>query len=191
MTAKKEKNMIYVLLADGFEEVEALTPVDILRRGGLSVTTVGVTGKAATGSHGIATACDVTGKDALKMLGKEPPEMLILPGGMPGTRHIDSWEGTDVFIKATVDAGGFLAAICAAPSVLGKRGLLSGRSAVCYPGFEKYLEGAETGNGKVVRDGKIITARGAGCAMEFALELLRALRGDEAARDVAKSVIYR
>lgn len=191
MTVEKEKHMIYVLLADGFEEIEALTPIDILRRGGFSVTTVGVTGKAATGSHGITVSCDVTGKDAFRLLGKEPPEMLILPGGMPGTRHIDSWDGTDDFIKATVDAGGYLAAICAAPSVLGKRGLLSGRKAVCYPGFEKYLGGVETGDEKVVRDGMFITARGAGCAMDFALELLSVLRGNEAAREIANSVIYR
>lgn len=183
--------MIYVLLADGFEEVEALTPVDILRRGGCSVVTVGVTGKAATGSHGIAVSCDVTGKDALRMLEKDPPEMLILPGGMPGTRHIDSWDKTDAFINATLEAGGCLAAICAAPSVLGKRGLTAGKKAVCYPGFEKYLAGAEAGEEKVVHDGRLITARGAGCAMDFALELLRTLRGNEKAEEVASSVIYR
>ncbi len=182
--------MIYLLLADGFEEVEALTPVDILRRGGCSVTTVGVTGKAATGSHGIAVSCDVTGKDALRMIEKEPPEMLILPGGMPGTLNLDKWDGTDAFIKATVGAGGYLAAICAAPTVLGNRGLLKGKKAVCYPGCEKQLAGADVGEERVVRDGLLITARGAGCAMDFALELLKVLRGDKEAERVSSSILY-
>ena len=183
--------MIYVLFADGFEEVEAICPVDVLRRGGCRVKTVGVTGREVRGAHGIVIGCDVTGAEALDTLRSDPPEMIVLPGGMPGTRNIDSWQWTDAFIEAAEKAGGYLAAICAAPSVLGKRGRLKGKKAVCYPGFEDYLSGADVVFDDVVRDGKVITARGAGCAMKFALELLSAMKGEEAGAKVAESVIFR
>ena len=183
--------MIYVLLADGFEEVEAIAPIDVLRRGGCEVRTVGVTGPEATGSHGIAVRCDLKGKEALRAIEKEPPEMIVLPGGMPGTRHLDAWEGTDAFIEATEKAGGILAAICAAPSVLGKRGKLKGRSASCYPGCEDTLIGARVSYDDVTVDGKVITSRGAGCALKFGLALLGALRGEDVSRKIAEAVIYK
>ena len=183
--------MVYVLLADGFEEVEAICPIDVLRRGGCEVKTVGVTGPVETGSHGIAVTCDLAGKKAFSALKGDPPEMLILPGGMPGTRHLDAWAGTDAFIEATENAGGILAAICAAPSVLGKRGKLKGKSASCYPGFEEDLEGALVSYDDVTVDGKVITARGAGCAMKFGLALLGALRGEDVSRRIAEAVIYK
>ena len=183
--------MIYVLLADGFEEVEAICPIDVLRRGGCEVRTVGVTGPVATGSHGISVRCDMTGYDALSAVKKVSPEMLVLPGGMPGTRHLDAWTGTDAFIEATEKAGGILAAICAAPSVLGKRRRLEGKRASCYPGFEDALIGAEVSYDDVSVDGNVITARGAGCAMKFGLALLGALRGEDVSRKIAEAVIYK
>lgn len=183
--------MIFVLLADGFEEVEAICPIDVLRRGGCEVKTVGVTGRDVTGSHGITVKCDLYGKEAIAALKSSPCEMLILPGGMPGTKNIDKWELTDAFIEAAERSDGFLAAICAAPSVLGKRGKLRGKKACCYPGFEDSLLGAEATEDGVSVDGRVITARGAGCAMKFALALLAALKGDGAAGKVADSVIYR
>lgn len=183
--------MVYVLLADGFEEIEAICPIDLLRRGGCRVVTVGVTGREVTASHGVRFTCDMTGTEALDAIRKEPPEMTVFPGGMPGTRHLDEWDGTDVFIEATGSAGGFLAAICAAPSVLGVRGILKGKRAVCYPGFEDALSGATVLFDDVVTEGKVITSRGAGCAMKFALELLRALKGKAESDRVAESVIFR
>ena len=183
--------MIYVLLADGFEEVEAICPIDVLRRGGCDVKTVGVTGPVATGSHGIAVTCDISGKKAFEAVRHDPPEMIVLPGGMPGTRYLDAWAGTDVFIEETEKAGGILAAICAAPSVLGKRGKLRGKTASCYPGFEDALDGARVSYDDVSVDGSVITARGAGCAMKFGLALLGALRGEDVSRRIAEAVVYK
>ncbi|MBQ7474667.1 MAG: DJ-1/PfpI family protein [Clostridia bacterium] len=182
--------MVYVLLADGFEEVEAICPIDVLRRGGIGVRTVGVTGREVRGSHGLILRADLSADEAVAAARREPPEMLVLPGGMPGTRNLDAWAGTDEMIAAVEAGGGFLAAICAAPSVLGKRGKLAGRRACCYPGFEDMLKGAEVSNDPVTRDGKIVTSRGAGCAMKFALALLAALKGEAAAEETAKAVIY-
>lgn len=183
--------MIYVLLADGFEEIEAICPIDILRRGGCEVRTVGVTGRDVAGSHGITVRCDLSGDEAVSALSSFPCEMLVLPGGMPGTKNIDAWASTDAFIDAAERSGGILAAICAAPSVLGKRGKLRGKRASCYPGFEDALIGADVRFDDVTVDGRIITARGAGCAMKFALALLRALKGDGAGDKIAGSVIFK
>ncbi len=180
--------MIYVFLANGFEEVEALTPIDLLRRAGHEVQIVGVTGRSVTGSHGIKVECDIA---AGEIVMGNALEMIVLPGGMPGTRHLDAWAGTDTFIEATEKAGGILAAICAAPSVLGKRGKLKGKAASCYPGFEENLNGARVSYDDVTVDGKVITARGAGCAMKFGLALLGALRGEDVSRKIAEAVIYK
>lgn len=169
--------MIYVLLAEGFEEIEALTPVDLLRRAGLEVQTVGVTGKTVTGSHGIPVVADVT-PDEMGAC-----ELLILPGGMPGAKHLDEWEGMDPLLARVTDEGGRIAAICAAPMILGKRGYLKGRWAVCFPGFEDTLIGANLAGGRVITDGPYTTAIGMGAAHEFGAELVSCLLGiDEAAR---------
>lgn len=183
--------MVFVLLADGFEEVEAICPIDVLKRGGCDVMTVGVTGKNVTGSHGITVSADISGDEAEAALKAFFCEMLVLPGGMPGTKNIDSWQMTDAFIEAAERSDGVLAAICAAPSVLGKRGKLKGKKACCFPGFEDALIGAEITSDDVSVDGRIITSRGAGCAMKFALALLSSLKGDKESDRVARSVIYR
>ena len=176
--------MVYLFLADGFEEIEALTPVDVLRRAGIAVTTVGVTGKTVRGSHGIAVEADVAADEA-----KEADiEMIILPGGMPGAANLDASETVDRFIKAAVGQDAYLAAICAAPMILGKRGLLSGRDATCYPGFEKYLEGAKHYEASVVVDGNFVTSDGMGSALDFALQLVALLRGDEASEKIADAI---
>ncbi len=170
--------MVYVILANGFEEIEALTPIDVLKRAGLEVVTVGITGKSAVGAHGIPVVCDVTADELGDSLSS--PELLIFPGGMPGADNIDKFGKTDLYIKSVLDANGFVGAICAAPLVLGKRGYLSGRRAVCFPGFEKFLEGAEIiESAEVVRDGQFVTSRCMGTAMAFALELLECLRGKD------------
>ncbi|MBQ7173670.1 MAG: DJ-1/PfpI family protein [Clostridia bacterium] len=177
--------MVYLFLANGFEEIEALCPLDILRRGGVKVTTVGVGAEEIVGSHGIHVLADM--RDVFY---RDPsPEMVILPGGMPGASNLDASPVVEQAIRAARSSDGYLAAICAAPFVLGKRGLLQGKEAICYPGFEKDLKGATISKKKVVRDGKIITAAGMGVALEFGLELLSALKGEAVAADVKAKIL--
>lgn len=177
--------MIYMFLADGFEEVEALCPLDILRRAGLEVTTVGIGKDTIIGAHGITVQADIP--DVLYR--DSTPDMIILPGGMPGSSNLDKSKTVDIALRAASRKGAFLCAICAAPMVLGKRGYLSGKRAVCYPGFEEYLDGAEVSETEtVVRDGNIITAKGMGVALDFGLELVRALKDNDTAEQIKASV---
>ena len=177
--------MIYMFLAQGFEETEALAPLDILRRAGLEVKTVGIGGDLITGAHGITVKADMP--DVLFRDSK--PDMVILPGGMPGTKNLDSSPVVETALDAAYRADAFIAAICAAPMVLGKRGLLNQKRAICYPGFEKFLDGAFLADRRVVRDGKIITAAGMGVAVQFGLELVRALRDDETAENIRAAIL--
>ncbi len=163
--------MIYIFLAEGFEEIEALTPVDILRRAGQQVCTVGVGGgKIIRGSHGIGVECDLSDAE----ISPEKMDMIILPGGMPGTLNLEKSPVVQEMIDYAVANGKWVAAICAAPSILGHKGLLSGKVATCFPGFEQELEGAIPGD-YVCVDGKTVTARGMGVAAEFALKLVELL----------------
>lgn len=177
--------MIYLFLANGFEEVEALCPLDLLRRAGLAVTTVGVGGDVIVGAHGIAVQADVP--DTLFRDSK--PDMIILPGGMPGTKHLDESRTVDTALRAASANGAYLAAICAAPMVLGKRGYLKGKEATCFPGFEEYLEGATLSKARVVTDGRTVTAAGMGVAMEFGLALVALLQGKDAAERLRSAVL--
>ena len=177
--------MIAVFLADGFEEIEAIAPIDLLRRAGFDVKTVGVGTKFAVGSHGICIAADITADE----LDTEKVTMAIFPGGMPGTLNLNSAPITDKVIKSVCERGGRLAAICAAPIIFGKRGLLSGKRATCYPGFESELIGAQLLNDSVVTDGSITTARGAGVAIEFAAELIKLLSGEERAKEILRTMM--
>ncbi len=176
--------MIAIMLADGFEEIEALTPVDVLRRAGLDARTVAVGSKVAVGSHGIAVVCDMTA-DEVKC---DELAMVIFPGGMPGSLNLDASPYSDKFVEAVQKNGGRLAAICAAPLVLGRRGLLDGRRAICYPGFEGELKGATIENAPVVTDGNITTAVGMGAAIPFSLELVRLILGEEKAKNIADAI---
>ena len=179
--------MVYMFLANGFEEIEALCPLDLLRRAGVEVTTVAVGGDAlkVTGSHGITVLADIDEKD----FADEAPEMVILPGGMPGATNLDESAVVDGAIRAALSNDAYLAAICAAPMILGKRDLLVGKRAICFPGFEEYLRGATVAAERVVRDGKIITAAGMGVALDFGLSLVAALRGKEAALALRRAVL--
>ena len=181
--------MVYVFLAEGFEEIEALTAVDVLRRAGVAVTTVGVTGKTVSGSHKIPVTADVTADEALAALAAGTPEMIILPGGMPGANNLNSSKVVDAFIRKCADEDAYIAAICAAPFLLGERGLLKGRMATCFPGFEGRLEGAEYYDCDVIRDHNIITGRAMGAATEFALELVAAICGDEASEKMKGQIL--
>ena len=177
--------MIYLFLAEGFEEIEALTPVDILRRAGTEVCTVGVGAKTVTGAHGISVTADMDEKD----FKDETPEMIILPGGMPGTLNLDASPTVQSAIDTAVKADAYIAAICAAPTILGKRGLLKGKAATCYPSMEDGLLGATLSQSKVVRDGKIITAAGMGVALPFSIELVLALCGEQTAQKLKAAVV--
>lgn len=172
--------MVYLFLAPGFEEIEALCPLDLLLRAGVEVKTVaiGTPDVAVTGAHGITVHADLLEADC------DPStyaEMVILPGGMPGAANLDASPTVDAAIKTALTHDAYLAAICAAPFILGRRGLLVGKSATCFPGFEDELKGAELAPAKVVRDGKIITAAGMGAAFDFGLALVAALCGEEKA----------
>lgn len=167
--------MIIVLLADGFEEIEALTPVDMLRRAGLEVKTVGVMGMTPVGAHGIKVFCDASPEE----IDLSSVTMAVFPGGMPGATNLDASEYTDKVIPAVQKNGGHLAAICAAPLVLGRRGLLSGKSATCFPGFEHELIGASVTDADFVTDGNITTGRGMEYSLPFAKELVRIALGNK------------
>lgn len=181
--------MIYCILADGFEEIEALTPIDMLRRAGLPVTTLTLreNDKAgfAVGAHQIC----VMGDAVLTETVPNDIEMLILPGGMPGAKHIDQSPEADQWIRAAAEQGAYLCAICAAPMILGKRGLLVGCRAVCYPGFETDLHGARVEDGAIAADDHRITACGMGAAQKFGAALVAAMKGEEAARKVWTSIL--
>ena len=201
--------MIYLFLAPGFEEVEALAPLDLLRRAGEEVTTVAVTTpagvvateRAVTGSHRITVIADMSEADFLQHMDatrKDPTAMpiraVILPGGMPGAAHLDASPMVDEALRLAVEQGACLAAICAAPMVLGKRGYLSGRRAACFPGFEDKLTGATVG-GFVVRDESreggnfvTVTARGMGVAQEFGLELVSLLVSPKTAGEIRAAI---
>ena len=178
--------MIYVFLADGFEECEALAPVDILRRAELEVKTVGVGNKEITGAHGITVVCDIADTEAVA----DNLNAVILPGGMPGTLNLGANETVNAVIKKFAAEGKMVAAICAAPSVLGAAGILEGRHATCYPGFEEKLNGAVALEDAVVIDGHIITSRGMGTAIDFGLAIIWYLLDDETAEKVKNGIMY-
>ena len=178
--------MIYVFLADGFEEIEALAPVDILRRAELEVKTVGVGGKIITGSHGISVVADMEEKDVTT----DDMDMMILPGGMPGTLNLERSPIVTACAEYCARNNIYLAAICAAPSILGHMGLLKEKEAICFPGFEGQLNGARISEKHVCVDGNIITAKGAGVALEFALTLVEALKGEQTANDLRAAILY-
>ena len=176
--------MIFVFLADGFEEIEALTPVDLLRRAGLDVRTVGIGSCTPCGAHGIRVTADI-GEDDLPL---DDMTAMILPGGMPGTKNLEQSDTVQRALTHAVRHSLPVGAICAAPLILGHAGLLDGRRAVCFPGFEPELTGASVGTDAVVTDGPFTTSRGAGTAMAFALELVRRLCSAEAAEQLRRSL---
>lgn len=177
--------MILILLCDGFEEIEALTPLDLLRRAGLTVKTVGVDSKIAVGAHNIPVVCDLTPSEVCL----DEVLAVILPGGMPGASNLDKSEFTDLVLNSVIKNGGRIGAICAAPFILGKRGLLNGKNATCYPGFEEYLDGANVKSESVITDGNITTARGMGVALAFAKELVELICGKEKANELSLSIM--
>lgn len=162
--------MIYVFLAQGFEETEALATVDVLRRAKLEVKTVGIGSKTVTGSHGITVVADAGENDIL--LDKQLMAV-VLPGGMPGTINLEKSQTVAKALDYAYENGRFVCAICAAPSILGKRGMLDGKKATCFPGFEVDSRNITYTGAPAQSDGKIITGKGAGCAVDFGLEIVK------------------
>lgn len=176
--------MIVVFLANGFEEIEALATVDVLRRADLSVLTVGVGGKTVVGAHGITVSADCADTEPL------PAEMqaVVLPGGLPGTTNLEASPVVQGYIDAAVEQGALVCAICAAPSILGHKGLLSGKRAACYPGYESELIGAVCTGESVAVDDRFITAKGAGVSIDFGLAIVAALVSPEKAKELGEKM---
>lgn len=193
--------MIYVFLADGFEEIEALCPIDMLRRAGLEVTTIAVhpheqanwevqnSDKLVMGAHGIGVMADRSYMEMAAQPVPEDLEMVVLPGGMPGAKHLDASALVERYLKAADGKGAYMAAICAAPMVLGKRGYLRGKKAVCYPGFEEFLLGATVCDCAVAVDGNVITGCGMGAAMQFGGALIRMMKGAEKEQAILSGIL--
>ncbi|MCM1174179.1 MAG: DJ-1/PfpI family protein [Blautia sp.] len=178
---------VCVFFAEGFEEIEALTVVDILRRGGVDVDMVSVTGeKSVTGSHRIAVEMD----KLLEEVDFEKTEMLVLPGGMPGTKGLEATAPLMEQVDAFYEKGKYIAAICAAPGIFGHRGILKGRKACSNPSFESHLEGAEVSKEPVTVSDNVITSRGMGTAIPFGLKLLEQLAGEEAALEMKEKIVF-
>jgi len=176
---------VFLFLADGFEEIEAMAPVDIFRRAGIEVMTVSISDeKLVRGAHNISIMAD----SLFSETDFSDNDLLYLPGGMPGTKNLDAHEGLKKLLLKQASSNKKIAAICAAPSILGKLGLLNGKEAICYPGFEDQLTGAVLSKEKVVKSGAISTAKGAGVAIQFSLKLVEELKGKQAADKIADSI---
>ncbi len=179
--------MVLMMLADGFEEIEAFAPLDILRRAGVEVRTVGITGAQVTGAHGVRVLADIMPEQA----DVAQADMVILPGGMPGTKNLYASDFVREAVTQCVNQSRYVAAICAAPSIiLGGMGLLEGKNATCYPGMEAGMVGANALDQPVCVDGKIITGRAAGAALDFGLALCTVLCGPDAAATVRHDIHY-
>ena len=178
--------MIYVFLANGFEETEAIAPIDILRRSELKVTTVGIGEDIVVSSHGIAVVPDIT---EVEFVPSDDIDMIVLPGGMPGTLNLAASATVIDAIDRSVEADSYIAAICAAPSILGDMGLLKGKEAICYPGFEGRLAGATVSQSRVVLDGKYLTAAGMGAALDMGIKIVEIFCGADKAAALRHAVI--
>ncbi len=180
--------MVYVLLGTGFEEIEAITPIDLLRRAGIEVQTVGISGKTVCGSHGICVTADILPQE----MQPQQAQMIVLPGGLGGVASLKSSAAALDAVRTAWEGGKWLAAICAAPTIPGELGMIDGLRATCYPGCESAMGGAiPVRERAVVCDGKLITGTSAGCAVPFALALIAALRGQQAADAVAAQIVIR
>ena len=177
--------MVYFFIAEGFEEIEALCPLDLLRRAGIEVRTVGIGSHEICGSHGISVKTDMLDSE----YSDNAPELVFLPGGMPGTLNLAKSDIVKDAVMTAYKNGAYVAAICAAPMVLGEMGLLEGKEAICFPGFEDKLTGAKISDKRVVADGKILTGAGMGVALDFGLLIIKELKGEQVANDLRRAVL--
>ena len=180
--------MVYMLLGTGFEETEAIAPLDLLRRAAVDVLTVGVNGKTVYGGHGIGIEADIT----IEQMDLTDLQMIIVPGGLGGVASVSASKEAMDALRFASQNDKFVAAICAGPTVLASLGITDGKNATCYPGCEGKMGSANMLSGKAaVRDGKIITGTSAGCAISFGLELVAALKGRETADQIQKQIVIR
>lgn len=180
--------MVYMLLGTGFEETEAIAPLDLLRRAGVEVLTVGVNGKIVKGGHDIGVEADIE----LSQMDLTAMDMIVLPGGLGGVASVRASEQAMEALKFAWENGKLVAAICAGPTVLADLNITDGKNATCYPGCETGMGSANMIPGAAcVRDGKLITGTSAGCAIPFGLALVEALKGEEAAKDIAAKIVIR
>jgi len=178
---------VYEFLANGFEDIEALAVIDILRRGGIDAKTVSITGSDfVKTAHGITIKADMKIED----INTNDADMLLLPGGMPGAANLNEHEGVKRAIMEQAKAGKRIGAICAAPMILGGLGLLRGRKATCYPGFESYLDGAEYTGKLFQEDGNIITGEGPAASFPYAYKILTYFIGEEASKKIQQQMVY-
>ncbi len=180
--------MVYVLLGTGFEEAEALIPIDLMRRAGIDVLSVGVTGKTVSGGHGIRVEADIT----LDEMDLTALDMIVLPGGLGGVASARASEKALSALQFAWENDKFVAAICAGPTVLADLHITDGRQVTCYPGCERDMGSAKVvSDAACIRDGRLITGTSAGCAVPFALALIEALKGQDAANAVAQEIVIR
>ncbi len=179
--------MVYVLLGTGFEETEAIAPIDLLRRAGVDVCTVGIQGKLVYGGHRIGVEADIT----IEQMDLTRMDMLVLPGGLGGVASIRACEKAMQALEAAWKADKFTAAICAGPTVLADLGIVDGKTATCYPGCESGMGTAQVKEVAAIQDGKVITGASAGCAVAFGLKLIEALKGKTEADRIAKQIVIR
>lgn len=180
-------NKTAIFMADGCEEIEGLTVVDVLRRADIEIDMISINGSdSVTSSHGVTFMAD----HLFEQINLDEYDAVVLPGGMPGTLNLKNHAGVISAVQKFAGEGKLVAAICAAPSVLGAAGILSGKRATCHPGFEDQLTGATTSEASVVTDGNIITSRGMGTAIDFALSILRYFKDDAAVEQIKKNLVY-
>ena len=179
--------MVYMFLGTGFEETEAIAPLDLLRRAGVAVTTVGLNGKIIYGGHGIGVVADIE----IGELNLSDLEMVILPGGLGGVASIRGCQAAMDAVRYAWENGKYTAAICAGPTVLADLGIVNNKNATCYPGCEGQMGSANMIEAAAVTDGKLITGASAGCAVSFGLALIAALKGQEEADRIAKQIVIR
>lgn len=178
---------IFVFLADGFEEIEALAPIDIFRRAGIKTTSVSISDtKVVKGAHDILVVADILFQEA----DFSGDQLLFLPGGMPGTTHLNAHQGLKDLLTVQAHKAGKIAAICAAPSVLGELGLLQDIEVICYPGFESQLNGAIISSKEIVFSDSIFTAKAAGVAIPFALKMVELIKGEDVAKKLSASIYF-
>lgn len=181
-------NKVYILLADGFEEIEFITPYDLLKRAGNKVFTLGIGGKTITGAHGLVCEADINIENV-----NDIPDCVVTPGGLLGSQNIAKSTHASEMIKSCAKKGKIVASICASPGiVLAPLGILENKSATCYPSFEEYFPAsAKYIENPVVLDGNLITAAGPGCAYDFALEIIKKINNKEKSDEIAKETIYK
>ena len=180
--------MVYMLLGTGFEETEAIAPLDLMRRAGIEVKTVGINGKIVYGGHGIGVEADLY----IEEMDLEKMEMIVLPGGLGGVASIRACEAAMNAIRYAYENGKYTAAICAGPTVLADLGITDGKNATCFPTCAGGMGSANLApNAAAVRDGNVVTGTSAGCAIPFGLELIRTLKGEEEAQRIAQQIVIR